>query len=124
MFRIVEAFLEAVETPEPLTYELIMKGTHEVKPGEDVVAYGNDVLGRFNRWWLRNKDSGCATLLPTYYGDQTVHQALERTTWHSAQHTRQLVVVLESIGTQIDGPLRAQDLEGLPLPAKAWDDDK
>jgi hypothetical protein len=124
VFRIVEAFLEAVETPETLTYELIMKGTHEVKPGDDVVTYGDRVLDRFNRWWARNENPSLTTILSTYYGDQTVHQALERTTWHSAQHTRQLIVVLESIGVQIDGPLLAQDLEGLPLPVKAWDDDK
>lgn len=124
VFRIVEAFLEARATPEPLTNELIMQGTHEVLPGQDVAGYGERVLQRFNQWWAAQDDRTCSAVMPTYYGDQTVHQVLERTTWHSAQHTRQLMVVLESLGIPIDGPLTAADLRGLPLPEKAWDDER
>jgi hypothetical protein len=61
--------------------------------------------------------------MPTYWGDQPLHLVLERTTWHSAQHARQLMVVIESLGLAIDGPLTAADLAGLPLPASAWDAD-
>lgn len=122
-FRIVEAFLEARTVPKVLTNELIMQGTHEVVAGQDVVGFGQAVLDRFNDWWAKQADKSCSAIMPTYYGDQSVHLALERTTWHSAQHTRQLMVVIESLGMPIDGPLTAADLEGLPLPAKAWDDD-
>jgi hypothetical protein len=52
-----------------------------------------------------------------------MHEVLERTTWHSAQHTRQLIVVLDSLGREADGRLTGADLQGLPLPEKAWDDD-
>jgi len=124
VFRIVESFLDAIETPEILSYESTMKGTHEVVPGQDVAAFGEAVLGRFNAWWQRYPDRDCSAQMQTYWGTQTVQQVLERTTWHSAQHTRQLMVVLESIGAVIDSPLTQHDLAGLPLPAKAWDDDR
>jgi len=52
----------------------------------------------------------------TFYGPQTVHELLERSTWHSAQHARQLMYVLERYAINPDGPLAEKDLAGLPLP--------
>jgi hypothetical protein len=52
-----------------------------------------------------------------------VHVVLERTVWHPAQHTRQLMLILESLGIAPERPLTPADLAGLPLPEKAWDDD-
>jgi len=49
---------------------------------------------------------------------------LERTVWHPAQHTRQLMLILDTIGIEPDRGLTARDLAGLPLPDKAWDDEK
>lgn len=123
VFRIVECFLDAVETPEELTYESTMRGTHEVVPGQDVVSYGAAVLARFEAWWANCQDPTGRARMATYWGEQSMHEVLERTAWHAAQHTRQLIVVLESLGRPVDGPLTAADLQGLPLPAKAWDDD-
>ena len=122
VFRIVEAFLEAVQTPCELDYNQIMAGTHEVVPGQDVAGYGQEVLDRFNVWWARAKDSDFNAGMETYYGPQTLHEVLERTTWHSAQHARQLMVVIESLGRAVVEPLTAADLVDLPLPEKAWDD--
>jgi len=124
VIRIVEAFLDAVEKPEELTYESTMRGTHEVQPGQDVVGYGEAVLSRFNAWWDARRDRSARARMATYWGEQSMQEVLERTTWHSAQHTRQLIVVLDSLGRSVDGRLGAADLQGLPLPEKAWDDDK
>ncbi len=49
-----------------------------------------------------------------------VHDMLERTVWHAAQHTRQLALMLEMGGTKPDRPLTAQDLSGLPVPDEVW----
>jgi len=57
----------------------------------------------------------------TYFGDSTQHRVLERCTWHAAQHTRQLAMMLERLGIEPDRPLGADDLEGLPLPTAVWD---
>jgi len=45
-----------------------------------------------------------------------LHELLERSTWHSAQHARQLMYILERYGISPNGPLVEKDLAGLPLP--------
>jgi hypothetical protein len=50
-----------------------------------------------------------------------MHQLLERSTWHSAQHTRQLIAVLERFAIAPDGRLTPEDLSGLPLPDGLWE---
>lgn len=57
----------------------------------------------------------------TFFGPSTLHAVLERCTWHVAQHTRQLAMVLEGLGMAPDEPLGAADLDGLPMPARVWD---
>jgi len=123
VFRIVEAFLEATDDRKPLTYELIMLGTYDVAPGDDVASYGEGIGKRFNAWCERNRNADFSMMMPTYYGEQSLLATLERTTWHSAQHTRQLMVVLESHQIEVNGPLTSKDLSGLPLPEQAWDED-
>ena len=59
-----------------------------------------------------------------YYGDQSKHEFLERTTWHSGQHVRQYRLVLETLGVTPDRPLPEETWEGLPMPVKVWDDEK
>jgi hypothetical protein len=51
-----------------------------------------------------------------------MHEVLERTAWHCAQHTRQLMMLLEMLDIAPNGPLTPADLAGLPLPEKVWDD--
>jgi len=46
---------------------------------------------------------------------------MERCTWHSAQHTRQIMAVLERFGIAADGPLTDADYAGLPLPVGLWE---
>ncbi len=122
VFRIVEAFLESVQTPCELGYDQIMAGTHEVVAGQDVAGYGQQVLDRFNTWWAGASGADFSTPMDTYYGPQTLHEVLERTTWHSAQHARQLMFVIQSLGGRVVDPLTTADLANLPLPEKAWDD--
>jgi hypothetical protein len=59
--------------------------------------------------------------LQTYYGEQPLHHVMERCTWHSAQHARQIIAVLERYGIAPDGPLTADDYAGLPMPAGLWE---
>jgi hypothetical protein len=60
-------------------------------------------------------------MLNTYYGETIAHKVFERVTWHSAQHCRLLIAVLERIRIQPEGPLTASDLAGLPLPDRLWE---
>jgi hypothetical protein len=41
--------------------------------------------------------------------------------WHSAQHARQIIAVLEGFGVAADAPLTAKDYAGLPMPAALWE---
>jgi glutaredoxin len=121
VFRIVEAHIEAAEQGIELSNELIMDETEKVRPGDDVVAYGDRVRARFDAWWAANPDKACIAEMDTYFGRVPAHEVLERTAWHSAQHVRQLLFVLDSLGIAPDGPLKPEDLDGLPLPEKAWE---
>ncbi len=124
VFRIPEAFVEAVTGGTELTYELIMKEPAEtIRTGADLAAYGASVLGRVRDWWARCPDRSCRVEMDTYFGRRPMHEVLERTAWHSAQHARQLMLILDTLQIEPDGRLTAADLAGLPLPKKPWDDD-
>ena len=124
VFRIVEGFLESMQDGKELTYDRIMRDEAPANlTPEDLARYGEDVLKRAKAWWAALPDKSCAQPVPTYFGEHALHIVLERTVWHPAQHTRQLMLVLESLGIAPDRPLSAADLAGLPLPEKAWDED-
>ncbi|MGB5080527.1 MAG: glutaredoxin domain-containing protein [Burkholderiales bacterium] len=125
VFRIPEAFLESVHDGRELTYERIMEAPGAaLRTGEDLARFGEGVLARMREWWTACPDRSGSTPMETYFGRHSLHVVLERTVWHPTQHTRQLMLILESIGIAPDRPLTAADLAGLPLPAKAWDDEK
>jgi glutaredoxin len=124
VFRIVEGFLESMADGKLLTYERIMdEMPATMRSGEDIARYGEAVLARAQRWWSDYPDKSCQSPMAAYFGTHSVHVVLERTVWHPAQHTRQLMLILETLGIAPDHPLTAMDLAGLPLPEKAWDED-
>jgi len=124
VFRIPEAFVEAAESRRELTYELIMQEPAEaIRTGEDLAAYGAGVLRRVKAWWANDPDRTGQAAFETYFGRRTMQEVLERTAWHSAQHARQLMLILDTLKIEPDGRLTAADLAGLPLPEKAWDDE-
>jgi hypothetical protein len=123
VFRIAEAFVETVVDGVEYAIQLAnvppKDGTFTT--GEEVARYGDDVISRLEAWWGGLADKSCRQELKTYYGMQSMHQLLERTTWHSAQHARQLAAVLERFGIAPDVPLTAGELAGLPLPERLWE---
>ncbi len=119
-FRVAEAFVEAAGRGEEYTYESMMAGTHAVGPGDDIATYGDSVVAALEDWWKAWPDRGCTGPMRAYWGEQTVHEILERTAWHSAQHTRQLESIVAHFGRAPDGPLGPRELEGLPLPDNVW----
>jgi glutaredoxin len=124
VFRIVEGFLESMHDGKLLTYERIMEDAPPtVRTGEDIARYGEGVLARAQAWWRSYDDASCQHPMQTYFGQHPVHVVLERAVWHPAQHTRQLMLILETLGIPPEHPLSAADLAGLPLPEKAWDED-
>ena len=121
IFRIGEAFLETWDGAE---YGLKMADNEppeSMQTGDDIARYGAGVWKRYETWWAGLEDRELKGVLKTYYGDTPAHQLFERCTWHSAQHCRQLVAVLERMGIQPDRPLTPEDLAGLPLPERLWE---
>jgi hypothetical protein len=126
IFNIADAFLEHETQSLPLREGAYSRVAAPGKDNKaDTLAYGQDVLRRFEAW----RDGPARTTdfkrkANVYYGDVTLHDYLERTTWHSAQHVRQLVMVLGLIGIAPDRPPGPETFAGLPMPDKVWDDER
>ena len=60
-------------------------------------------------------------VVETFFGDQTMNALLGSCAYSVAQHTRQLISVLELLDVEPDRPLTAADYAGLSLPAALWD---
>jgi len=119
LFRVVDAFLDA---NEGIT---LVQAMFREEPAADadtaaLVAYGTKVRQRFRAWWAAGDTSGARTL-DTYYGPQSLHELMERTTWHSGQHVRQYMMLLEREGQAHHRPLAEADFARLPMPQNVWD---
>lgn len=123
VFRIGEAFLETVVDGlefAPLAANAPPKdGTFTT--GGEIARYGDAVILRLQQWWEGLDDKSCQRKVKTFFGPQPMHLLLERSTWHSAQHARQLIAVLERFDIEPDERLSAADLAGLPLPERLWE---
>jgi hypothetical protein len=123
VFRIGEAYLETVNdgVEYSIQHANVPPPEDAFRSGEDIARYGDQVIARLQEWWNALPDKSCRQKLKTFYGMQPMHQLLERSTWHSAQHARQLVAVLERYGVAPNGRLTPEELKGLPLPEKLWE---
>ncbi len=122
-FRIGEAFLESVidGVEYAIQHANVPPKDGAYTTGKAIAEYGDQVIARLEGWWKQLQDKSGSQVLKTYYGPQGLHQVLERSTWHSAQHSRQLAAVLERYGIQADRPLTPEELAGLPLPERLWE---
>ncbi len=122
IFRIAEALMDAANGAE-----LTVSYYHDNPPAdmqtvEQIASFGDDVRGRLNAWWEAYPHKNGEALVNTYFGNKPLHEVLERSTWHSGQHGRQIVMAMgEFMGIAADNPLNADDYAGLPMPEKAWD---
>jgi hypothetical protein len=123
IFRVAEAFLEtAIDGVEYRTNNAnIPPEDGTCTTGEEIAAYGDGIVARLEEWWSQLEDRSCQRPVKTFYGTPPMHQLFERSTWHSAQHTRQLMAVLERFAIEPRGRLTAEDLAGLPLPEGLWE---
>ena len=125
-FNIPDVFLDHVENDAPYTSEALLSVLPDgMASKQDLLDYGARVQTRLNAWWEAG-GSGTDFHQPgnVYYGEVTLHEVLERTGWHSGQHTRQLMLILEKLGIAPDAPLSDADFAGLPMPESVWDNEK
>lgn len=120
IFRVAEMGLQAAQQ-----IKLNFEGFNDLPPDDwrrdDIVKWGEEIREQVQVWWRNEADKALSYNVPTYYGKRPMHEVLERTTWHAAQHTRQLALILESHGIEPDAPLTPADLAGLPVPEEVWD---
>ena len=122
VYQIPDAFLQAVENGvEDLTAVYNAPPPTDVENAAQIAAYGAATANKVEAWWARLPDKSARQTVNTYYGVRPLHELLERCTWHSAQHARQIIAVLERLGVKPDAPLTPADYAGLPLPRGLWE---
>ncbi len=123
VFRVGEAFLESVEDGVEYAVQLAnvppAEGTFTT--GDEIARYGESVIARLQQWWDKLDDKTCQQKVKTFFGMQPIYMLYERSTWHSAQHARQLTAVLEGRGIEPKARLKPETLAGLPLPERLWE---
>jgi hypothetical protein len=126
VMNIPDVFLNRVEHDAPYTYESLLSVLPpEMASKDDLLAYGVRVRERLWAWWEREgKTTDFDQPGRVYYGDVSLHEVLERTCWHSGQHTRQIMLVLsDALGMAPHDPLGDADFAGLPMPNEVWDNE-
>lgn len=120
IFRLSFAFRDAAEEDRFPEAWLLEPVPADLIDGQSIAGYGDFVRKQLTLWFAGNQERNFSRPVQTYYGPQSLHTFLERTTWHAAQHLRQVYALLEGIGIKPDQPLTAADYAGLPLPSQLW----
>ena len=118
VFRLSAAFVDTREEEHLSEYVFDERAPAEMADGDAVARYGETVRRRLAAYCGR--PGWCDGTVSTYYGPQSAHDFMERTTWHAAQHLRQIYWFLERMGVRADAPLADADLDGLPIPIDVW----
>jgi len=126
-FNVVDAWLEHEVDGIALVVSAYARNAPQDRNSKAaILAYGADVERRFRQWWeTQGQYTDFGDEAETYYAQQSKHDFFERTTWHSGQHCRQMMMILEDfIGVTPIDPLPDSMWVGLPMPEKVWDDEK
>ncbi len=122
VFRIAEALMDTADGGELTVSYYHDNPPAEMQTIEQIASFGDDVRARLNSWWDGYSHKDGTAIVDTYFGKKPLHEVLERSTWHSGQHVRQIVMAMtEFMGVIPDNPLTDKDFTGLPLPEKVWD---
>ena len=123
VFQIPTAFLDMEETGEPFSYEnMVAPPPDEMTSSSAIASFGRRVEQRFCAWAEQSDGQDFSIPIEAYFGTTSRHEMLERTVWHSAQHVRQVASLLEQAGVSPVRWLSSDDIKGLPLTDKIWDE--
>ena len=120
IFRLSLGFRDAAREGRFPVAWLLESAPAEMRDGAALARYGETVRAQLSDWFAAHPGQPFSVVVQTYYGAQSLHALLERTSWHAAQHLRQVYVLLEAAGLPPEQPLGARDYAGLPLPDSVW----
>lgn len=122
IFQVPEAFLENAEKGEEHFDKYFdAPPPDDVKTSADVRLYGDLITARLEHYWEHLPDRSFSWEVKTFYGLQPSHHFLERSVWHTAQHIRQLQVVLDSYHVMLPRRIDESKYRGLPMPDGVWE---
>jgi len=116
---VMRCFLAAYETGK---YDVSFHyRPDDVRTIADMQARADKTVEMFITWWDQEGfDDPLDNVVDTYWGHHTLHEVFEREVWHSAQHLRQLIYVLDEMGVEHDFDL-APLIVDLPMPKRIHD---
>ena len=120
IFRLSLGFRDAAQEGHFPVAWLLEAVPTEMRDGAALARYGETVRAQLSGWFAEHPTAPFSAPVQTYYGPQSLHALLERTSWHAAQHLRQVYALLEAAGLTPEQPLSARDYVGLPLPDSVW----
>ena len=120
VFRLSLAFVDGMDMGEFPESWLLDEAPDDLPDGPSIARYGALVRGRISGWFEGASPSEFQRVIKVYYGPQSGHDLLERTTWHAAQHLRQLYVLSERLQIAPPVPMPVDAFKGLPLPDALW----
>ena len=86
-----------------------------------LVVRATRTVAEIRQWW--DEDAADLTrIVKTHVGPEPLDQILDSTTYSVAQHTRQLLSLLDDYGLSPDRALVEKELRGIALPAAVWDE--
>jgi hypothetical protein len=92
----------------------------DVTTPADVARYAQQVSKKLHEWWDSTPDHSLQWSVETFYGPQPLPKFLERSTWHTAQHVRQLMAVLDDFKVHLPRRIEDAAYQGLPMPDALW----
>ena len=118
VFRVAASFVDTREEGHLTGAWFEENAPPEMADGEAIARYGDTVRRRLDAYCRR--PGWCDGQVSTYYGPQSAPDFMERTTWHAAQHLRQIYWFLDEMKVAKDAALTDADLDGLPFPKEVW----
>lgn len=120
VFSLALAFADGMDMGQVRAERLAARAPEELREGRAIARYGALVRGRVGGWLEGAASREFARVIAAEAGPQSGHEWLERTTWHAAQHLRQLHALAETLGVASREPLSSADVARLPLPSGLW----
>lgn len=120
LVSVLDAFIETVEVggTDLMTIFTAPLPT-EMDSTARVEIYGKVVRDRIEMWW-NSQEIDPTGSVETFYGTQSIIDFAERSTWHCAQHVRQIDTVMVGLRVTEAPFVDPGKYRGLPMPTSLW----